>query len=220
MPHQNRQMLNQAADTSTDTSRSCARCGKTLVRKRYFHSGIQLWVDEALQVFSARKFCNRACHRPGHAQPKASIARGAPFEDRYIPEPNSGCWLWLYGTNSQGYAAFTSAHGRLASRYVYATFIGPLTADQMVLHKCDTPSCVNPDHLFVGTQTDNMRDCSQKGRMHFGEADGMAKLTAEQVHEIRLQVCNGVVYRELAKRFNVSRSQISRIVQRKHWPRT
>lgn len=148
------------------------------------------------------------------------IKRNSPFEDRFIPEPNSGCWLWLGGTQSQGYGVLGPKNAKvLASRFAYEKYRGPVPAKLHVLHKCDTPSCVNPDHLFVGTRRDNMQDASRKGRMHPGEADGMAKLTQQQVDQIRQDANRGVSKTHLAQRFNVHRSQISRIINRRRWKR-
>lgn len=138
------------------------------------------------------------------------IKRNSPFEDRFIPEPNSGCWLWLGGTQSQGYGMFDTRHGKvLASRHAYTKYRGKIPRGLHVLHKCDTPSCVNPDHLFIGTRHDNMQDASRKGRMHLGEADGMAKLTTRQVNTIRDRSRQGESQASLAQ---VHPSQISRIV--------
>lgn len=97
----------------------------------------------------------------------------AKFEDSYIPEPNSGCWLWLgpffmrgdYGCFSCGRRTMVRAH-RLAYE-IYCDAPG----DEHVLHTCDMPSCVNPDHLFLGSQADNMRDKAMKGRQLEGEAN-------------------------------------------------
>lgn len=149
------------------------------------------------------------------------IKRNSPFEDRFIPEPNSGCWLWLGGTQSQGYGMLGPRNAKvLASRYAYEKYRGPIPPKLQVLHKCDTPLCVNPDHLFVGTRRDNMQDASRKGRMHPGEADGMAKLTQQQVDQIRRDASNGIPKVSLARQFNIHRSQISRIVNRRRWKRS
>lgn len=86
------------------------------------------------------------------------------FMDRVEMVPFSGCWYWAGATNGR-YGKLKLA-GRLeyAHRVSYQTHYGPVPEGLMVLHRCDEPLCVNPDHLFLGTQTENMRDCIAKGR--------------------------------------------------------
>lgn len=87
------------------------------------------------------------------------------FEAKYIPEPMSGCWLWMGGLNTDGYGTF---HFELrkapAHRASWEIHCGSVPEGLYVLHKCDVPCCVNPDHLFLGTQKDNIQDCIKKGR--------------------------------------------------------
>lgn len=102
----------------------------------------------------------------------------AAFESLFIPEPNSGCWLWLGGTGARGYGSFTQrADGFVAKRAHRASWIlyrcAEITSKEHVLHKCDMPLCVNPEHLFIGTQKDNMSDMARKGRQAQGEKHGM-----------------------------------------------
>lgn len=89
------------------------------------------------------------------------------LERNYIPEPNSGCWLWLASENPRGYGqVWDIDEGRaiVAHRASYKVFVGPIPEGARVLHKCDTPLCINPDHLFLGTQQDNLLDMATKGR--------------------------------------------------------
>lgn len=84
-----------------------------------------------------------------------------------IPEPNSGCWLWAGATYSRGYGQFWASpeRGNVRShRWIYEQAVGPVIAGLFVCHKCDVPSCVNPAHLFLGTNSDNVQDCIRKGR--------------------------------------------------------
>lgn len=86
-----------------------------------------------------------------------------PFDERYIPEPMSGCWLWLGGVSyPAGYGRMT--RGQYAHRVSYEIHRGAVPRGLHVLHRCDNRICVNPDHLFVGTRSDNMRDMMAKGR--------------------------------------------------------
>jgi ribosomal protein S14 len=88
-----------------------------------------------------------------------------------------------------------------------------------VLHKCDNPKCINPNHLFLGDQFDNMRDCALKKRTYFGvgENNPRCKLTISQVREIRRYLSCGVKQGVIAKKFNISQSQVRRINKKINW---
>lgn len=83
------------------------------------------------------------------------------------------CWHWRGVTNSFGYGRF-SYEGRtqVAHRLSYVAFRGPIPEGMSVLHKCDNPSCINPEHLWLGTYTDNRRDCLSKGRWRVTQRNG------------------------------------------------
>ena len=150
------------------------------------------------------------------------------IEDRSIPEPNSGCWLWLFAVTKDGYGRL-SFNGELvlAHRLSYRAFVGE-PGGMHVLHTCDMPSCVNPDHLFKGTHGDNMRDMFRKGRANRatgdrnggrkhppkGELNGHAILTAKLVEQIR--AASGL-QREIAARFNITQGHVSRIKRGAAW---
>jgi hypothetical protein len=87
------------------------------------------------------------------------------FEELYYPVPECGCWLWERGVNSSGYGSLSVGDKtEMAHRVSYELYVGPIPPGLSVLHKCDTRSCVNPDHLFLGTRSDNNLDMSVKGR--------------------------------------------------------
>ena len=90
------------------------------------------------------------------------------FEEKYIPEPMSGCWLWIGGTNEHGYGIIglgKRGFGNIkAHRASWKLYVGELAEDIDVCHKCDNPYCVNPQHLFLGTHKINMSDMCKKGR--------------------------------------------------------
>ena len=118
--------------------------------------------------------------------------------------------------NPYGYG---QSRNRLAHREAYAEARGMTTEDMkglVVLHSCDNPPCVNPDHLSVGTQADNIADCVAKGRNAKGVKHAAAKLTEADVLAIRADR-SGASQSELAKRYNVQQPLISRILNRKIW---
>lgn len=118
-----------------------------------------------------RRFCYGHHQR---LQVPASIEER--FMRRVFPEPNSGCWLWTGAPTRGGYGHFWNGESverpglkpnRInvsAHRWSYQHFVGAIPDGLFVLHHCDTPSCVRPSHLFVGTQRDNVQDCIRKGR--------------------------------------------------------
>ena len=87
------------------------------------------------------------------------------FESKFTPEPNSGCWLWMESDCGMGYGTFHWRGGRTkAHRVSYEMYVGHVPNGIHVLHRCDNPACVNPEHLFLGTHQDNMTDKKEKGR--------------------------------------------------------
>lgn len=127
--------------------------------------------------------------------PYGYLARPAldRFEEKFIPEPMSGCWLWEAGLlhPELGYGGFYLS-GRMgpAHRASWTLYRGEIPDDLFVLHRCDNPYCVNPDHLFLGTQADNMKDCAAKGRLRFqrpGIKRHRQKLTKEIGDKIRAE---------------------------------
>lgn len=85
--------------------------------------------------------------------------------DRAVLDPNTGCWLWPGSSNPQGYGRISwKGKQRQVTHVSYEHFKGPVPKGMLVCHKCDTPACYNPDHLFLGTHLDNRRDQIKKGR--------------------------------------------------------
>lgn len=96
------------------------------------------------------------------------------FMAQVLPEPNSGCWLWVGHGSGNGYGGFWRSDLKQqvrAHRWIYEQVFGSFDKALCVCHKCDNRMCVNPHHLFVGTQSDNLLDCSRKGRLYKGGAN-------------------------------------------------
>lgn len=86
----------------------------------------------------------------------------AQLLERTIPEPNSGCWIWLGSLDRKGYGRI-GGH-TLAHRRIYSELVGAIPSGLCLCHRCDTPACVNPEHFFLGTRADNNFDMFRKGR--------------------------------------------------------
>lgn len=152
---------------------------------------------------------NRLLHKP--PQPVADR-----FWKRVIK--SDGCWLWRGGhyLNGYGYLHLNAPAWKPvgAHRVSWEVNFGPIPDGLWVLHRCDNPGCVRPDHLFLGTRSDNVADMVAKGRKGFGIH---AKLSREQVLSIRERVTNGEVQRTLAREFGVNPSTISNLMTRNTW---
>jgi len=147
-------------------------------------------------------------------QSEQSLHRAVGTEVRFFryvsPEPTSGCWLWSGSTDRRGYGQL-----RFGRKLRYATHVSlelagrPVSGGLCALHRCDNGNCVNPDHLFVGTQLENIADMRVKGRhvnppRAVGENNHASKLTNEAVRQIRLARQNGGNISALARQFGVS----------------
>lgn len=132
------------------------------------------------------------------------------------------CWLWTRGTGSKGYGvAYVKVTGeRDAHRVAYTLWCGEIPDGKQVLHRCDTPACVRPDHLWLGTNADNQADKLRKGRQSsvLGELCGLSKLTEPEVFAILELLERGVSLRTIAASFRVSASAIHRIKRGERWP--
>jgi len=153
------------------------------------------------------------------------IARFWTYVDK-ISSPH-GCWLWTGSRGRRTYGRFWIAQ-RIpipAHRVSYYIQFGPIPDGVWVLHNCpggDNPSCVNPEHLWLGTDADNIADMHAKGRGgkygRSGTANHNAKLTEDQVRQIRHEYAAGTTNCvALARKYGVTRTPIKRIVDRKAW---
>jgi hypothetical protein len=141
--------------------------------------------------------------------------RGIPlaqrFELQHTPVPESGCWLWIGATNAQGYGRIkVGSTPSRAHRVAWAMHYGAIPAGMDVLHKCDTPSCVNPDHLFLGGDAENAMDRERKGRgvRLFGERHGRSKISDKEADAIR---ADSRSHREIGFAYGISHTQVGHI---------
>lgn len=141
------------------------------------------------------------------------------------------CWIWIAGkSNKYGNFNFNGKQYRV-HRLMWESLYGPIPHGMVICHKCDNPPCCNPDHLFIGTQKDNIQDAARKGRIrnHMGcnggsefnptrgENNGLAKLTEPDVKAIRELASQGHSSWVLAKQYGVDPSAIRQVVKRQTW---
>lgn len=149
------------------------------------------------------------------------------FSSRYTPEPNSGCWLWT-GALKNKYGSFRMGNHSMAHRASWKIHRGNIPSGMDVCHKCDVRICVNPDHLFIGTRSDNMKDCvSKKRHVSFrhdyvprhGESVHCAKITSEMARDIRDLRKSGMLQREIGEKFGITQAAVSYLLMGKSWKR-
>lgn len=134
----------------------------------------------------------------------------------------SGCWIWSGSRVSNRYGSFClmGKNGQLAHRISWLFTFDVIPSGLKCLHECDNGFCVRPDHLFIGTQKDNVRDMLEKGRDNYanGSTQSFAKMSAAKVIKLRRLANTGkYIDRELAKMFGVARSVVNKIRNRKLW---
>lgn len=133
----------------------------------------------------------------------------------------SRCWEWQAATDGHGYGQFSYQGQQMRSNRVAWTLERDNPKDKMVLHKCHNPACVNPEHLYLGDNSDNMQDASDRGTLSKGRSpgstNGNSKLTESDVVEIRDRYNNDETQQELAAAYNISRASIGKIVRRETW---
>lgn len=147
-----------------------------------------------------------------------------PLKERFLAKiaraPN-GCWNWTASKSRKGYGQIKRDGSQsyiLAHRASYEIYKGPIPSKMLVCHRCDNPGCVNPKHLFVGTNADNMADMVRKQRQNFpkGEKNPRAVLTKENVKFIKSSR-GKISGAELARKYGVTRTQIGHIWHGRSW---
>lgn len=150
---------------------------------------------------------------------KEVIAR---FEAKCMDLLPSGCRVWLGAVNEHGYGTLSADGMRFkAHRFAWQVAKGPISSETFLLHSCDVPCCVNPDHLRIGTQSENMADAYRRGRRARtnyarGDRQGAAVLLEADVRAIR-SLEGSASKAEIARQFGVTRANVSAIIHRKSW---
>jgi hypothetical protein len=151
------------------------------------------------------------------------------LEDRFVakvkrPVSGEGCWLWTGATNPRGYGSIIilkpTKRVLSAHRVAYELYVGEIPAGMSVLHRCDVRNCVNPMHLWLGTQADNMADMNAKGRQRApaSERSSNAKLTWPMVRELRSRIATGLwPLKELAKEYGIAYNTLLRVKTQQTW---
>jgi hypothetical protein len=176
----------------------CSVCGK------------EKWVKPSHIERGGGRFCSWECRKT------------SPLSFWQKVDKTGDCWIWLRHIDPRFGYGITSYKGKAWKTHRLAWFFtfGEIPENMKVLHKCDNTKCVRPDHLFLGTQEDNIKDMVSKNRQknspRFGEENPMSKLTEEQVKEIRSRYVSGNGYK-LAKEFGVWPMTINRIVRNVTW---
>ena len=149
-----------------------------------------------------------------------------------IVESDKGCWVWQGGVTTGGYG---SAHvGRKtyrAHRISWVVFRGDIPIGLWVLHTCDNPPCINPEHLYLGTRADNDQDAKDRNRLATGDRHGMrlhpesvprgerqgsSRLTADIVRQMRI-LAGSMTQCALAQQFGITQVHVGRIINRQEW---
>lgn len=159
----------------------------------------------------------------GTWSPRQRERKKVPLEKRFMSHVEQRgpdeCWLWTASLNDHGYGVIgvVGRKQQKAHRISWELYKGPIVSGMCVLHRCDNPPCVNPDHLFLGTMADNTADMLSKGRASklCGENSSNAKLTTAQVLEIKAS--KNVPARVFMDRFDISESTVHGIKSGRYW---
>lgn len=142
------------------------------------------------------------------------------FKKYEIEKQRNGCWYWTRSLDGSGYGNL-SVNNKMwrAHRYFFYVAYGKHPGNNVVMHKCDTPICVNPEHLSLGTQLDNIADRHRKGRNGACRGDDApwSKLSSNQIPIIKRMFEEGIPRIQIMEKFNISKTQMYRIVKGESW---
>lgn len=186
-------------------TKRCAKCGaEKPATREFFH-----WTSS-----------RQGPRKKLHSYCIACLTKPRPtLEDRFWPKVIKGpdCWGWNAST-VKGYGKiWLSGRNEPAHRVSYELHFGPIPEGLVVRHKCDNRACTNPEHLELGTTADNQRDKVVRGRSLKGERHSLAKLTNDEVRQIRRLHSEGVRSGKIAKRFGIDRTNVWQIATRRTW---
>lgn|SRR3954467_3819308 len=142
------------------------------------------------------------------------------FNEKWRKDDLSDCHIWTGARLPKGYGQIKLPKMRkqiYAHRLSYLIHKGEIPKRIQVCHSCDNPTCVNPEHLFLGTAKDNQQDMKAKGRSLYGERNGASKLTERDVAEIRAMYAAGTRQIKIALAYGITQFSVSRIVRRQRW---
>lgn len=190
-----------------------------MLEGRLYQMGCLINQDCSTNEKLRRGLCGKHYRRwRKHGDPRKTVRIFGDDETRFwsYVKKASGCWLWVgaFGNSGYGQMGHNTERGYqliCAHRFSWELHNGSISQGLCVLHRCDNPRCVRPDHLFLGSRADNARDRDQKGRM-------AAKIDYIEANRIRESYATGrTTQRQLGIAFGLSNQQISRIVRGKRW---
>lgn len=196
---------------------NCQNCGKFVRAQR---------TKKVIKEQGLPKFCSYGCKQggtPGFSWKTATEEEKKTYlerlyHSRVVIRDENQCYGWRGFSGPDGYARFFSnKKSKMAHVFSWEMNFGPVPDGMCVCHHCDVRHCSNPLHLFIGTHKENSEDMVSKGRSAKGSKVGNAKLSENQVEEIKKLLSNGVVCNYIAKQYNVNFSTIARIRDSKTW---
>jgi len=163
-------------------------------------------------------YCSRACRSLADIG-KFRVKPGVRFWRKVLIGGLLECWEWKAARTTRSGYGIMQFKGRPqpSHRIAWMLTYGAIPKGLYVLHKCDNPPCVNPNHLFLGTQKDNMADCVSKGRSAKGSKSGKSKLVEADVIAIRKMGNSGVARKVIAEQFHISATHVHALLSRKEW---
>ena len=167
------------------------------------------------------EFCSRQCSNDFRANKKYETYDELIKEKilKNIEVDENGCWNWKKSKSKSGYACITwKGQKKRGNRISYQTFKGMIPEGLLVCHQCDNRLCLNPEHLFLGNQKENMRDAQKKNRSIKGEKVSISKLKEKEVLQIReMAKMREKSHEKIGEMFGVSQSTVSLIAKRLIW---